>query len=642
MKKILIKFLHIILFSIFTFNCGETEKKNTKTISKVENVQGADSSVSAELGGDGFEEIASKLGYQTYIIKPEEEIYFGDPSAIKGGRLNYIHTLFPRTMRIHGQNSSQVLNIRTIDDLCYQPLLDLHPVTLEFIPALASHWKISDDKMQFWFRIDPTARWSDGKRVIAEDVVATWDLLMDETILAPSTQITYGKFERPIAESLYIVSVIAKSLDWMNMLNFANYMTLHPAHYLNDLDGTAFIEEYLFKMIPGTGPYIIYEKDIINQESYTLTLRENFWGNNNPFYRYMYNFDKIKISIVKDNYALEFEKLKKGEHDFKNITASRVWVEECDFEATQKGWLKKQKVYSNKPPGTSSYSFNMRKWPFDDKRVRYAFSYLYNREQMNREMYFSEYGMMNSLYSGTPFENPNNEKFHHNPQKAVDLLNEAGYTKRNDKGWLIQESSGRILRFEIQIPKTYDYMVTPVQQMMKEYGIDMQIKFVDYNTMIKNVNERNFTVAYLQYAGAFFPNPEVEIHSSLADKNDNNNTTGFKNKRVDELISEYKICFDLKKRFEIIREIDGIFNEVHPKSFTIVRNYIRMMWWDKFGYPEWMFEKNRGDRWGIFKYWWKDPEKESQLKQAMDNNISLPLLEIENKYWPNYNRKVGI
>ena len=70
----------------------------------------------------------------------------------------------------------------------------------------------------------------------------------------------------------------------------------------------------------------------------------------------------------------------------------------------------------------------MRKWPFDDKRVRYAFSYLYNREQMNREMYYNEYGMQNSLYSGTIYENPDNPKFQYNPQKAVELLKKAGYT----------------------------------------------------------------------------------------------------------------------------------------------------------------------------------------------------------------------
>ena len=151
MRKLLSQFCVISLLYILAVNCGESREKKTETIAKkIETAKGADLSVPAELGGNGFEKIAEQLGYQTYVIKPDEEIYFGDPKAIKGGSINYIHSLFPRTMRIHGQNSSQVLNRRTIDDLCYQPLLELHPITLEFVPALASHWKISEDKMQFW------------------------------------------------------------------------------------------------------------------------------------------------------------------------------------------------------------------------------------------------------------------------------------------------------------------------------------------------------------------------------------------------------------------------------------------------------------------------------------------------------------
>ena len=87
---------------------NKSEKKKTETISNITTSQGADPSVSAEMGGQGFEGVASDLDYQTYIIKPEEEIFFGDPRAVKGGIINYIHTLFPRTMRIYGQNSSQV------------------------------------------------------------------------------------------------------------------------------------------------------------------------------------------------------------------------------------------------------------------------------------------------------------------------------------------------------------------------------------------------------------------------------------------------------------------------------------------------------------------------------------------------------
>lgn len=624
------------LILAFILGCGGNDKSSKKIKSQSKEIFKKDLDVPAELGGYGFEKIYSELGYTTYgWSEVVDKTYFGDPNAKKGGTLNYIHSLFPRTMRIIGQNSSQVLNSRTISALCYEGLLSQHPITLDFIPSLASHWFISDDKRHFKFRINPDARWWDGNPVTADDVIATWDLRMDETILSPSEQMTYGKFERPIAESKYIVSVRANSISWRNFLYFAS-MPLHPNHVLKDLDGTAFLEEYAFSVIPGTGPYIINEKNIKNQESYSFDRRTDYWASESPFNRYKYNFDKIKVSAVKDNDALQYEKFKKGEQDLFNVNRSRRWIEETDFEATQKGWMKKQRIFSEKPAGTSGYYFNMRKWPFDDKNIRYAFCYLYDREKMNEEMYYNEYGMMNSLYSGTVYENPTNNPFEYNPEKAIQLLKASGYTERNDDGWLVQKETGRILSFEIAIQKTSAYMVTPVQQMMKEYGIDMQIKFMDYNTMIKNVNARNFNICVLAYSGLIFPNPEGSLRSELADQNDNNNVWGFKSDRVDDLLDEYDICFDQKRRIEIIQEIDGIFGEVHPIAFSIARNYSRMMWWDKFSFPNWMLSRYVGEYWDAFYYWWIDDQKVEQLSNAMENSKELSKVPIDMKYWPDY------
>ena len=627
---------YILIFTAFLFfSCG-SDTKEVKSITSQSDTVEKDTQTKPEEGGYGFEQIAEDMGYTTYEWNESvDKTFFGDPKASKGGTLNYIHSLFPRTMRVLGQNSSQVLNSRTILALCYQGLLSQHPTTLEFIPALASHWKISDDKMTFEFRINPDARWWDGRQVTSEDVIATWDLRMDETILSPAEQITYGKFERPVAKSKYLVSVKSKTVNWRNFLYFST-MALHPHHILKDLDGTAFLEEYAFSVIPGTGPYILKDENIKNQESYTFERRDDFWAAKSPFNRYKYNFDKIKVSVVKDNDALQYEKFKKGEQDIFNVQRSRRWIEETDFEATKNGWVKKQRVFSEKPAGTSGYYFNMRQWPFDDRRVRYAFCYLYDREKMNKEMYYSEYGMMNSLYSGSIYENKNNNPFKHNPSEAVRLLKEAGYTTRNSDGWLVHSETNRVLSFEIVIQKTSAYMVTPVQQMLKEYGIDMQIKFMDYNTMIKNVNARNFNVCLLAYSGLVYPNPEGSLRSTLADQDDNNNVWGFKSPRVDELLDEYDICFDQKRRVDIIREIDGIFSDVHPIAFSIARNYSRMMWWDKFGYPEWMFSRYVGEYWDSLYYWWYDGSKDSNLKDAIETGKSLPVKPIDMKYWPTY------
>ena len=624
---------YISLLLVLFISCGGDRKNNNNKTPSIVNVVEKDNSTPAKEGGYGFEDIYKTLGYETYEIKEDDLAFFGSPKAKKGGHLKHIRGRFPATMRVLGQHYNYAENIDIIIPLCYQTLLRTHPVTLEYMPGLATHWKISEDKMQMWFRINPDARFSDGEEVTAEDIVASWDIRMDETILMPSTQLVYGKLERPEILGKYLITVKAKTLNWRNMLYFGG-MSILPEHYLKDLDGTAYLEEYNMKMLPGSGPYIIKDEDVINQESFTLTRLENWWAKDERTTKNLFNFDKITISVVKDNEALMYEKFKKGESDFFQVTKPSMWIDETDFESINKGWIQKRRVHSSAPAGTWGYAFNMRKWPFNDKKVRYAFSYLYDREKLNSEILYNEYTIINSLYSGSVYENPNNEKFKFNPEKAMRLLKEAGYEKRNSEGILIHNDSGRPLSFNIDIRKPSEYRVTPMQQILKQYGIDMQIKFIDATTRWKNLMDRNFTIDFQAWGGLVFPNPETSIKSTLADKKNNNNITGFKNSRVDELLDLYDVEFDQQKRIDLIREIDGIYSDVHPAAWGMSRLVPeRLLFWNKFGFPEYMLTKYSGNYSDILVHWWFDDESKKELEEAMTKNVNLDLGKIEHTFW---------
>ena len=131
---------------------------------------GADPAVSAEQGGRGF----TGEGWETNT----DFDLIGDPRAVKGGALREHILDFPANLRIAGPESNTALN-SMIQPMVWESLLTLHPTTLEWMPALATHWQISSDRMTFRYRINPNARFSDGRPVTADDVVASWDFLMD-------------------------------------------------------------------------------------------------------------------------------------------------------------------------------------------------------------------------------------------------------------------------------------------------------------------------------------------------------------------------------------------------------------------------------------------------------------------------------
>ena len=71
---------------------------------------GADPSVSAEDGGNGFDKIASSLGYQTLIFTENDIKYFGDKKALKGGTLSDQASRYPATMRLFGKEANYLEN----------------------------------------------------------------------------------------------------------------------------------------------------------------------------------------------------------------------------------------------------------------------------------------------------------------------------------------------------------------------------------------------------------------------------------------------------------------------------------------------------------------------------------------------------
>ena len=582
---------------------------------------GADPSVPAEQGGRGFK----GEGWQTNT----DFDLIGDPRALKGGVFREGMPDFPATLRLVGPNVS-VWN-QMVHGLVYESLLGLHPTTLEYIPALATHWQMSPDTLVYRFRIDPNARFNDGTPVTSADVVASWKLMVDKTVQDPIRNAMYSKFEEPVPESKYIVRVKSKEPGWVGMYYFSG-LAVYPAHVLKNVNGAAYIREWNDKMLPGTGPYVVTPADVEKGKTVRIRRRPDYWAAKYRANVGIANFDEIREITVRDR-NLEFEMAKRGDLDFYMVNRAQMWVEELNFDKIQNGHMQKRKVWNHEPQSINGIAFNTRRQPYDDLRVRKALRYLFNRELMIQKLTYNEYMPQDSVFPFSIYENPNNEKVKYDPQKAVELLAEAGWKERNAQGRLVK--NGVPMTVEVlYYDRASERFFTIWQEDLRRAGVTLNLRYVTPETGFKLLDDQQFDMFSVAYGGGGpFPLPMQFFNSALADQKASTNVTGFKDKRVDELLTQYDRELDVKKRAAILREIDGIVTAQHHWSLEWGAPYQRVVFWNKFGMPEGVFTRI-GDYRQAPSLWWFDPEKNRALEEAMRNPAKkLPVGESDNKYW---------
>ncbi|MDJ0522826.1 MAG: ABC transporter substrate-binding protein [Planctomycetota bacterium] len=569
----------------------------------------------------------------------------GDPRAkrdMQDRAYTEVWATFLPTLRLDGPNSGLVTS-RTVRLMMYESLIGIHPETEEFLPALASHWKIQnnpDGKTQtFWFRIDEKARFSDGSPVTADDVQATWWHLTQEDRKDPSNVLVFKEgYEEPEIIDKYTVKVKTKKLSWRQFLYFGG-MLIRPAKYLR-IPGDKFLKEYNWRFMPGSGPYTLASsKDLKKGDSLTITRRTDWWAENERWAKHCYNFGKIRFLVVRDR-ELQYEKFKNGELDWFRVGRAQRWVQDVPKEKiVQLGHVKKRKIFSEAPEGYAGITFNMRRPPFDDKKVRLAFCHLFNREKLFEKLFFNEYDYIDSYFPGRDWGDPEgNEKIRFDPDRAEELLAEAGYTKRDEEGYLLGPDGKR---FEVTMrygAQGWERIWLVVKEDYENAGIKFNLELMDGSTLIKKISQRQFGIHFQSWGALLFPNPETSWRSDLADKDNNNNIPGFKSDKVDALLKTYDVTFDRAKQKEIIREIDRLVFAEHPYALGWYAGHNRILYWDRFGQPDTYFTRvGQVPERDAMILWWFDEEKNKALEAARKSGEKLPLGEEIVKPWAKKN-----
>ncbi|MDF1797935.1 MAG: ABC transporter substrate-binding protein [Planctomycetota bacterium] len=587
-----------------------------------------DESIPAAMGGPGF----TGEGWDTNM----EFLAIGSADAVKGGTMRRYTTDWPATLRQHGKDWNSSINYM-VNDLCYESLLMPHPSTLEYIPRLATHWKISEDRSVYTFRINPAARWSDGSEVTANDVVASWKLRMDPKCLDPSSMGTYGKLDEPVAVSKYIVEVKCNQPNWRNFLYFSG-MGIFPAAEVS-IPGDEYLDKFQNAYTANSGPYIVPPEGIVMGASIELQRREDWWDIDNPAWTGMYNIDTYKYDIVLDP-NLAFEKVKKGELDYYLVPRAQWWAQDIPtLDQVERGLLVMRKFYTDAPTGTSGIAINTQRAPLDDLRMRQVLQALYDRELFIDKLYYNEYEPLQSYYQGGTYQNQDNELFEYDPYLAEDLLIEMGYTEKDNEGYLVRD--GQRLSFSLTYSSTFTQNLTIFQENCKDAGIEIELKYETPAARWKTMRQKKFDLTSTAWGALVFPNPETSFHGKYADQVDNNNVTSFSDPRVDELCTAYDEEYDVEVRREIIREIDGIIYGQMPYVLGWYNPAQRMLFWNKFSMPEWGGYRT-ADYDALHYVWWVDPAKEAALEAALkDPAAKMEAGSRENRFWKHWAKSQG-
>jgi len=208
--------------------------------------------------------------------------------------------------------------------------------------------------------------------------------------------------------------------------------------------------------------------------------------------------------------------------------------------------------------------------PFDDVRVRQALNYLIDKDLLIEEIYGGRaVALPGPLSPYNNFVNKNLQPYPYDPDKAIQLLAEAGWTDSNGDG--ILDKDGQPFSFTLDTLEEHRGLAEAVANLLQDAGIDASVRFWEYSVIQQQLlaGERQ---AYLDDWGdsAFDPvgHFEAKWHGYVEGQPlGRGNFSTYNNDRVNELIVQGENAIDTAERQTIYAEAQQIIYDEAPAIF---------------------------------------------------------------------------
>ncbi len=421
---------------------------------------------------------------------------------------------------------------------------------------LAERWEVSEDGLELTFHLRKGVRWQDGAPFTAEDVLFTY-----ETIIDPDTPTPYAESFKQVKSAEILDSHTIRFTyrePYCPALESWG-LAIIPKHLLQkDLSEGKEVAKLPFTRRPvGTGPYRM--KEWKSQERIELI-------HNEDYYMGLPWIDRWVMRIIPDP-ATQFLQLKSGGIDLMALTPTQ-WTRQTGGEAFR-GAFAKYKFPVN------SYTYlglNLRDPRFADRRVRKAIAYAIDRKEIVDAVLLGlgEPGVSPYVPTSRWF-NQDLKPYPYDPGKAKRLLAEAGWVDRDGDGLL--DKGGEPFEFEIltnngNAQRRQTSVI--IQQRLQKIGIGVSIRELEWAALLNDfIDRRKFDAIVLGWGIGLDPDQYDIWHSSKTVPPEFNFIT-YKNPEVDDLLEQGRRRCEEAERKRIYDRLQEIMWEDQPIIFLYV------------------------------------------------------------------------
>jgi len=450
-------------------------------------------------------------------------------------------------------------------------------------PLVARSVIMPDDRSFIMFKLDERARFSDDQPLTADDVLFSFEILRDKG--KPFHRSNFSQISAEVVTPHQIRFDLSEIPDRELPLLLA-MMPIFARHHV---DADRFEETTLSPPV-GSGPYVISE--VRAGERLTLERRTDYWGEDLPTRRGLFNFDEIRYEFFRDANTL-FEAFKTGYYDLRIESDATRWATGYDFPALTDGRIVKEEIPIETPRGMNGFVFNTRKSLFEDPRVREALGFLFDFEWVNRNLSFGLLARTSSYFDGSdlashgkpanilerellaPFPgsvrddilegewsppvSDGSGRDRRLAREALALLEEAGWTLK--QGILQHRESGEAMSFELLVvSRQQERLALNYAQSLRRIGVDARVRIVDDVQFWRRLGSFDFDMIQWTWPVSASPgNEQRNRWSSLAAEREGSlNYSGASEPAIDAMIDAMMEAYDREEFVAAVRALDRV------------------------------------------------------------------------------------